>query len=264
MRRILLALAGSACLAATAACASATDGAGHQADSPSVTGAIDDEGVAVSVITGADHPDRHRATVDVAERARHAERAGVHVRVLAPTGGAPPLICRSGGCTRNRAVILDGTYGVVLWTASTRDGASGASVLELTQAGRAVWWQVTGERIGDDLLCSPRPVPNCVVVDGAGAHASVATGYVRHGAALMRTGAVQSDTPTTDPADLNGDGMIDVVTAINTYQPSYATGTVYWQTYRAGTTGFTSTGCTQPAQVLGPEPTRLLSGTCPS
>ena len=59
-------------------------------------------------------------------------------------------------------------------------------------------------------------------------------------------------------------GWCDVVTAINTYEPSYATGTVYWQTYQSTGNAFESTGCTPAAHALPAEPTAPLTGICPS
>jgi hypothetical protein len=175
----------------------------------------------------------------------------------------PPPVCVGGGCTKNKTVALDGGYAVTLYTGSGNDGSVGSTVLELSQDGRPISWQVTDEQVAGDLACSPRPVPNCVVVAGAGAHASIAAGYTRAGHKLVKYGEVPSDTPATDPVDLNADGLIDVVTAINTYQPSYATGTVYWQTFQSTGSSFASTGCTAPRHTLPPEPTGPLTGSCP-
>jgi hypothetical protein len=152
---------------------------------------------------------------------------------------------------------------VNLYTGSGAGGSVGSTVLELSLDGASVFWQVTAEQVAGDLACSPDPTPNCVVVAGIGAHASVASGYVRELNRLVKFGEVPSDTPLTDPVDLNGDGLVDVVTAINTYEPSYATGTVYWQTFQSTGTSFESTGCTRPQHTLPPDPTTSLTGTCP-
>lgn len=185
----------------------------------------------------------------------------------AATGPAPvdpPPICASGGCTKTKSVALDDGYAATLYTGAQSGGAAAATVLELSKESVPVFWEVTDEQIAGDLACSPQPKPNCVVVVGVGAHASIATGYLRELNKLVRYDEVSSDTPSTDPVELNGDGFIDVVTAINTYTPSYATGTVYWQTFQSTGTAFRSTGCTTPQHTLPAEPAVPLTGTCPA
>jgi hypothetical protein len=176
----------------------------------------------------------------------------------------PPPVCASGHCTKNKTADLGAGYTVTLYTGSSAGGSVGSTVLELDLDEVPVFWQVTPDEVAGDLACSPTPGPNCLVVAGVGAHASVATGYVRELDRLVKYGDVSSDTPSTDPADLNGDGFIDVVTAVNTYEPSYATGTVYWQTFQSTGSSFESTGCTTPQRTLPPEPTAPLAGRCPS
>jgi hypothetical protein len=175
----------------------------------------------------------------------------------------PPPVCAGDGCTKLKSADLGDGYTATLYSGSSAGGAVASTVLELSLGGRSVSWQVTDEQVAGDLACSPTPAPNCVVVAGLGAHASVATGYTRRLNALVKYDDVTSDTPSTDPVDLNGDGLVDVVTAINTYQPSYATGTVYWQTFQSTGSAFQSTGCTAPQQVLAPEPAGPLTGACP-
>ncbi len=184
-----------------------------------------------------------------------------------PTGPTPlpaPAACAGGRCTQHASADLGDGYAAVLWAAQGQGGSGGSTVLELTSEDVPVFWRVTADQLAGDMVCSPRPVPNCVVTMGAGAHASVAEGYVRRADALVRVGEVPSDTPSTDPLDLDGDGLIDVVTAINTYEPTYATGTVYWQTFRSTGRGFASSGCTAPDHNLPAEPTTLLTGSCPA
>jgi hypothetical protein len=159
---------------------------------------------------------------------------------------------------------LGNGYTVTLYSGSESGGAVASAVIELSADDVPVFWHVTAEAVAGDITCSPQPMPNCVVVTGVGAHASVATGYTRQLNKLVKYGEVSSDTPSTDPVDLNGDGLVDVVTAINTYEPSYATGTVYWQTYQSTGTAFASTGCTKAQHTLPAEPTAPLTGTCPS
>jgi hypothetical protein len=194
---------------------------------------------------------------------RTSGAATITIPAPSASGAAPPSICAAGGCTKVKSADLGDGYTATLYSGSSAGGAVASTVLELSRGEVPVFWQVADEQVAGDLECSPQPEPNCVVVVGQGAHASVATGYTRHLNTLAKYDDVSSDTPSTDPVDLNGDGLVDVVTAINTYQPSYATGTVYWQTFQSTGSAFQSTGCTTPQQVLAAEPLTPLTGACP-
>jgi hypothetical protein len=206
------------------------------------------------------------ATPSLAPPSRPSTASSAPTSATATNGPAavdPPHVCIGGGCTKLKSVDLGDGYAVTLYTGAGAGGEVASAVLELALNDVPVFWNVTDEAIAGELECSPRPRPNCVVVLGVGAHASVATGYTLDLNKLVKYGEVSSDTPSTDPVDLNGDGLVDVVTTINTYEPSYATGTVYWQTYQSTGSAFASTGCTTAAHTLPPEPTAPLTGTCP-
>jgi hypothetical protein len=246
MRRLRIAAAFVAGGVALAACASTTNGTG----------------------AGSARPTPSTTTITPPSSAPPSTVSLPPSSVVASTGTAPapvdpPAVCAGDGCTELKSADLGDGYTATLYSGSSAGGSVASTVLELSDGGVSVFWHVTDEQVAGDLVCSPQPEPNCVVVAGLGAHASVATGYTRRLNALAKYDDVESDTPSTDPVDLNGDGLVDVVTAINTYEPSYATGTVYWQTFQSTGTAFHSTGCTPPQQVLAPEPTGLLTGACP-
>jgi hypothetical protein len=242
-----------------AACSSTTNGAGNGSGAPTTAGTSTS-----AVPSRLPPPSPSTSTSSASTSVPPPPTTSAPVTSSTPTALPTPPVCASGGCTKNKVVDLGDGYTVTLYTGSSAGGAVGSTVLELDSAGTPVFWQVTKDQIAGDLACSPRPMPNCVVVAGVGAHASVATGYTRQLNRLVKYGNVPSDTPSTDPIDLNGDGLIDVVTAINTYEPSYATGKVFWQTFQSTGTSFESTGCTKPAFNLPPEPSAPLTGTCPS
>jgi hypothetical protein len=141
-------------------------------------------------------------------------------------------------------------------------GQLAAAYLQLLHDGAAVWQSVVDGYSPGLVQCSPNPTPNCTVVFAVGAHSSAAQLYVRSGDTLRKVAEISADTPVTNPLDLDGDGWIDAYSAQNTYQPSYATGKVYWQTFRAGPTGLRSTGCSPPRRRLPPDPTQFLDGAC--
>lgn len=247
---VLLALIG----ATLAACASATNGVGQGSAAPTTFGSTAAPGPTLTVAA---------PTESAPPTLSLAPPSSIASSDSGPSPVPTPSVCATSRCTKDHVADLGAGYTVTLYTASSSSGAAGSTVLELARDDVPVSWQVTADQVAGGLACSPRPVPNCVVVASVGAHASLATGYKRELDKLVAYGTVPSDTPSTDPIDLNGDGLIDVVTAIDTYQPSYATGTVYWQTFQSTGTSFGSTGCTKPTHVLPREPTTPLTGSCP-
>ncbi|WP_158887340.1 hypothetical protein [Amycolatopsis anabasis] len=117
----------------------------------------------------------------------------------------------------------------------------------------------------DAAACGPDgEAQRCSVSFGTGAH-SGAVASVRVG---PRDGIVVTDTvlgsaPNTGVADLNGDGRPDAAIKESTYEPSYADGPQYWQTFVQRDGKFTRTGCTAPSMEAQPVPAAPVSGECP-
>jgi hypothetical protein len=175
---------------------------------------------------------------------------------------APPSICNGSQCSSKTQTTF-GQFEVILYSApSTTSGT--ASVIELLDNTAPVYWKVIDGDSPEGVTCSTTPAPNCVVVDETGAHASTFSAFRVSAGALTQFDMNGSDTPASYAADLNGDGWIDVVTEQNTYQPNYAAGTVYWQTFTSNGVHLLSTGCSAPiaADQLAPRPSAPLGGPC--
>jgi hypothetical protein len=157
-----------------------------------------------------------------------------------------------------------GNQVVTVFSAPSGDEGAGEAILELQNAGKPVYSNTFAGETPQAMRCSPTPSPNCVLVDGTGAHASSARGFKVLATSMAQFGVVDSDTPETIAGDLNDDGWIDVITDQDTYMPDYATGKVYWQTFTSNGVTFTSTGCTVPAPTLPRTPSAPLTGACPS
>jgi hypothetical protein len=158
---------------------------------------------------------------------------------------------------------VGGGYSVELALAPSTTGAPGTSVVILRKDGQLRYSRWTDGSYPGTLTCSPTPIANCVVVDGVGAHASQATGYRIENDELIRFDDVTSDTPVTDGIDLDGNGLIDIVTEVSTENPSYATGKRFWATLTSDGAHFSATGCSTPTFRAQPEPKQPLTGTCP-
>jgi hypothetical protein len=125
----------------------------------------------------------------------------------------------------------------------------------------------------ESLDCDPIPhsvgsgavVARCVAVFSAGTHSSGGAlltvdtdGRVR----LLDT--VEATAPGGRAADLDGDGLLDLVLAQSTYQPDFATAPIFWQTWLRRADEFVPTGCTEPRIPAGPVPSSAVRGYCPS
>jgi hypothetical protein len=181
-----------------------------------------------------------------------------------PAAGAQqePRIC-SGRCKPVASADVGDGNTVSLELAPSSAGLTGTSVVVLRHEGELRYAKWTDGNYPGSLTCSPAPVPNCIVVDGVGAHGSLATGYLIADGELRSYDDASSDTPETDGKDLNGDGWVDVRSVLSTENPSYATGKRYWTTVRSDGVRLTVTGCTAPALRPTPAPAELLAGTCP-
>jgi hypothetical protein len=174
-----------------------------------------------------------------------------------------PKACAAGKCSKIASGDLGGGYSVTVYTGPSPTGQVAADYLQLKLASVPVFWKITDGYHPGQLLCSARPAPNCAVEDAFGAHSSSGRVFLRQGNRLVQFGEALSDTPLTDIADLNGDGWIDVVAAVNTYEPDYATGKVYWSTSLSNGKRLVLSGCTVPRRNLLSKPTAPLTGTCP-
>jgi hypothetical protein len=181
-----------------------------------------------------------------------------------PTTGAQqePRIC-SGRCKPVASADVGDGNTVSLELAPSSAGLTGTSVVVLRHEGELRYAKWTDGNYPGSLTCSAAPVANCIVVDGVGAHGSLATGYLVADGALRSYADAGSDTPETDGTDLNGDGWVDVRSVISTENPSYAIGKRYWTTVRSDGVRLTPTGCTAPSLRPTPAPAELLAGTCP-
>jgi hypothetical protein len=187
-----------------------------------------------------------------------------------PTTSAPAstsaVPCQSTGCQVKQTVPLATGYQVVLYLSPDQQNFRTRPVVELRHNGAAVGWWTSpkGDGWNGQLTClSAAAEPNCVLTDTAGMHASVAEGVLLSGGRLVHPAGAEatSDSGLVHAGDLDGDGYLDVVGATNDYQPNYAQGHNYWQTFRYTGGQLVVTGC--QLQMDTPRPTRLLSGACP-
>jgi hypothetical protein len=157
---------------------------------------------------------------------------------------------------------------VRLWVGADQQNYHSRPVVELLDHGAAVQWWISpqGDGWNGSITCaSSGPEPNCVLIDSLGMHANVAEVIVLHDDRLAHAAAAQAiaDSPGMRAVDLNGDGYLDVVGSTNDYQPDYAQGHNYWQTFRYQDGRLDVTGCT-PQGTGAAAPTHLLTGTCPT
>jgi len=174
-----------------------------------------------------------------------------------------------GSCQPRQTVRLAGGDEIRLWLSTDQQDYRSRPVVELLVDGRPVqsWPAPQGDGWNGTLTCrdgaAPNPVPNCVLIDSVGMHASIAELLlVRDGRLVHPPNAeVTADSPVMKATDLDHDGYLDVIGTTNDYSPNYAQGHNYWQTFRYADGQFVPTGCARQAST--PAPTRLLSGTCP-
>lgn len=187
--------------------------------------------------------------------------------------GVADAPCRSFGCSPQQAQRLNDEYSVRLWlseqpSATDSQALRSTPVLELLKDGQHVGWWVGRLGFGwaASVKCLPTPTqPNCVVLAAMGAHAGSAEVVLLQQAKLVSpaTASVLFDSGTPVAADLDHDGLLDVVGVENDYQPDYANGHNFWATYRLTGTQLHRTGCSPLGAAGQPAPTVLLTGPCP-
>jgi hypothetical protein len=186
----------------------------------------------------------------------------------AQSPNAQPAACRQWSCQPRQTVQLPNGYQVRLWLSSDQLNFRSRPVLELLHEGvpTQVWVSPQGDGWNGSLTCLGGGLDvNCVLIDTAGMHANVGeVVLVQDGRLVHPVGAeVTTDSVGMRAADLDGDGALDIIGVTNDYQPNFAQGHNYWQTFRYDGGQFTVTGCALQRPGV-PAPTQLLKGTCPA
>jgi hypothetical protein len=179
-----------------------------------------------------------------------------------------PAACRQWSCQPRQTLPLSDGYQVRLWLSADPRNFRSRPVVELLHEGvaRHYWVSPQGDGWNGSLTClTGGSGANCVLIDTVGMHANVGEVVLVQDGQLVHPvdAEVMTDSVGMRAADLDGDGDLDVIGVTNDYQPNYAQGHNYWQTFRYGGGLLTETGCA--LQRLGaPAPTQLLSGGCPT
>lgn len=177
---------------------------------------------------------------------------------------APPQ-CSGGLCPElSHSYVKDG-YQIVLRQGIPNTPGAVTSVVELLVNGVPAQWHTESDEYDPHLTCSTRtPHLHCVLAAVVGAHSAQAQLYLASDGRFVLPQPVVTDTPDIRAVDLDGDGDLDLQVAVNDYEPDYADGGTYWQTWRLYNQAYIRTGCT--ATAYGQEPTppsTLIYGACP-
>ncbi|MCP2169575.1 hypothetical protein [Goodfellowiella coeruleoviolacea] len=126
---------------------------------------------------------------------------------------------------------------------------------------------------GQDGLPYEQVISGSCAPDGDSQRCVVSFAFAMQGRAVaaLRVHPDHGITPTDtvegeaiDPVlvDLDGNGRADAVLRRSTYEPDFATGPQYWETWVEADGVFTHTGCTEPVAGDQPVPTHPATGPC--
>jgi hypothetical protein len=160
--------------------------------------------------------------------------------------------------------VKDG-YQIVLRSGTSDLTGSITAVVELLTGGVPTLWNTEADEYQPHLECSTRtPHLHCVVLAGVGAHSSQAQLYLVSDGRFVLPPPITTDTPGIAAQDLDGDGDLDLQVPVNDYQPDYATGGMYWQTWLLKSQSYSLSGCTATVyNEMPPVPTAPVFGACP-
>ena len=185
----------------------------------------------------------------------------------AATSAVPiPAQCATWHCQRAQSVTLRDGYAVNVWHAGQVGDFTTHPILELADNGVAVQWWVAPSGYGwsGSVSClSSGAEPSCVFMDGQGAHSGLAQEIVVRSGRLVASAMVSSDSAMIVAQDMNGDGDLDVAALDSDFTPNYASGHLFWHTYRFAGNQLVSTGCTPAESTRAPVPKQFVTGSCP-
>jgi hypothetical protein len=203
-----------------------------------------------------------------------AQSVGESVVPSSAANSTPVPPCKQWACVPEQGEQLGGGYTVRLWSSAAPSTVvspdRSTPVLELLQDGRHRQWWVARSGFGWaaklDCLPAAGAVPaHCAVLADVGSHAGTAELVVLRAGSLIGTPQTRVTFDGGQPmaADLDHNGLLDVLGTNNDYQPSYATGHNYWVTYRYDGEDLHLTGCARQRVATEPPPDHLLTGGCP-
>lgn len=185
-----------------------------------------------------------------------------HPDIAAP----PPIQCPDGQCRElSHSYVKDGDQ-IVLRQGTPGIPGAVTSVVELLVNGVPAQWRTEPDEYAPRLTCSTQtPHLHCVLVAVVGAHSAQAQLYLVVDGHFVLPPPVVTDTPDIRVTDLDGDGDLDLQVAVDDYQPDYADGGMYWQTWILHNQAYSRTGCTMTVHgQAAPPPSAPVFGTCPS
>ncbi len=114
------------------------------------------------------------------------------------------------------------------------------------------------------LVCDR--LAHCLVPASVGVHSSVVTvvAVAPDGGIRLVTDRIGSEGPVSRAEDLDRDGVAEIVVIRNDGVPSFAEGSLFWQVYRWGGSGYASVGCARYGEGEARPPGDLDPAFCPA